>query len=67
MLASATVAVVSWVVWRPLDAGLGRSFIAQIVSVGAALVAATTAYFLAARVLRLRELQALLSLRRRAA
>jgi putative peptidoglycan lipid II flippase len=66
-LASAAVGAVAWIVWRPLDGLLGRSFAAQVVSVGAALAAALGTYVLAGRLLRLRELQTLLSLRRRAA
>jgi hypothetical protein len=45
--------------------GLGRSLGAQIVSLGVALVAAALAYALACRILGVRELRALLSLRRR--
>jgi hypothetical protein len=63
--ASAVVAVVAFVVWDPLDAALGRSFGAQVVSLGLALVASVAAYGLACRALRVREMQALLSLRSR--
>ncbi|HEY6960435.1 MAG TPA: murein biosynthesis integral membrane protein MurJ [Gaiellaceae bacterium] len=63
--ASAAVAVVAYVVWRPLDDALGRSFPAQVVSVGAALAASVVVYFGACRALRVREMQALLSLRSR--
>jgi len=63
--ASAVVAVVSFVVWWPLDDVLGRSFPAQVVSLGAALLLATTAYLATCRALRVREMQALLSLRGR--
>ena len=42
-VASAIVAVVSFAVWWPLDDLLGRSFPAQVVSLGAALLLATTA------------------------
>jgi putative peptidoglycan lipid II flippase len=66
-VASAGVAAVSWFVWRPLDAALGRSFPAQVVSLGAALLAAIAAYLIGCWVLRVRELQSLLSLRTRAA
>jgi putative peptidoglycan lipid II flippase len=64
-IASAAVAVVSYVVWRPLDDALGRSFPAQVVSLGSALVAALATYGLGCRALGVREMQALLSLRSR--
>ncbi|HZR96675.1 MAG TPA: murein biosynthesis integral membrane protein MurJ [Gaiellaceae bacterium] len=63
-VASAVVAAVSWTVWRPLDAWLGRSLPAQVVSLGAALTAAVVAYLVSCRLLQVRELDALLSLRR---
>jgi putative peptidoglycan lipid II flippase len=63
--ASAVLATVSFAVWWPLDDLLGRSTGAQIVSLGAALLAGGAAYLLAARALRVRELEALLALRRR--
>jgi putative peptidoglycan lipid II flippase len=63
--ASALVAVVSYVVWRPLDDLLGRSFPAQVVSLGFALAASVAAYLGACRALGVREMQALLSLRGR--
>ena len=65
VLASVPVAAVSYVVWKPLDSSLGRAFPAQVVSLGAALVAATAAYFAACSLLRVSEMQALLSLRGR--
>jgi putative peptidoglycan lipid II flippase len=65
-LASAAVAAVSYVVWHPLDGSLGRSFPAQVVSVGAALLAAVAVYAIACRALRVSEMQTLLSLRSRA-
>jgi len=64
--ASAAVAVVSYVVWHPLDAALGRSFPAQVVSLGAALAGAGATYAIVCRALRVSEMQALLSLRSRA-
>jgi putative peptidoglycan lipid II flippase len=64
-VAAALVAPVSYVIWRPLDSALGRSFPAQAVSLGLALAGAIGAYLGACRVLRVRELQALLSLRGR--
>jgi putative peptidoglycan lipid II flippase len=63
--ASAPVAAVSYGVWWALDGALGRAAGFQVVSVGTALVAATTIYLGACRVLRVRELDVLLSLRRR--
>jgi putative peptidoglycan lipid II flippase len=65
--ASAVLAGVSYGAWRGLDEALGRSLGAELVSVGAALAAGGGAYLFACRVLRVRELQALLSLRRRRA
>ena len=52
-------------VWRPLDSTLGRSFPAQVVSLGTALTAAVAVYLICCRLLRVRELDALLSLRNR--
>jgi len=63
--ASALVAVASYAVWKPLDAALGRSLPAQFVSLGLALAAAAAVYWAGCRALRVRELQALLSLRSR--
>jgi putative peptidoglycan lipid II flippase len=64
-LASAAVAAVAYGVWEPLDAALNRSFPAQVVSLGLALGAATATYLGACRLLRVPELDALLSLVRR--
>ena len=63
--ASAVLAGVCYGIWRPLDDALGRSFGAQCVSLGLALVAGGAAYLVVCRLLKVRELQALLSLRRR--
>ena len=63
--ASAVVAVVAWTIWHPLDSALGRSFPAQVLSLGTALSAAVVVYLLCCRVLKVRELDALLSLRTR--
>jgi putative peptidoglycan lipid II flippase len=63
--ASVVSGAVGYGVWRGLDEELGRSLGAQIVSVGTALLAATAVYGLACRTLGVRELQVLLSLRRR--
>jgi putative peptidoglycan lipid II flippase len=65
VVASAAVAAVAWVVWRPLDGALGRSLPAQIASLGTALLAAGATYLVASGALRVREMQALLSLRSR--
>jgi hypothetical protein len=56
---------VAYVVWRPLDSVVGRSFPAQVVSLGAALAASTAVYLAACRALRVQEMQTLLSLRGR--
>jgi putative peptidoglycan lipid II flippase len=63
--ASLVAGVVAYAVWRPLDAVLGRSLAGQIVSLVPAIVAASAAYLAACRALRVREMQALLSLRSR--
>ncbi len=65
LVASGAVAAVSFAVWWGLDSVLGRSFWAQVVSLGSALVAGGVVYLLACRALRVRELEALLALRRR--
>ena len=65
-VAAALATAVSGGVYLGLDALLGHeSFVAQIVSVGAALGTAAAVYLALGRVLGIRELQALLSLRRR--
>ena len=65
-LASAVLAAVAYGVWWTLDDVLGRTFPAQLVSVGAAMAAGGAAYLFSARLLGVRELNALLSLRSRA-
>jgi putative peptidoglycan lipid II flippase len=65
VVASAAVAAVAWFVWHPLDSALGRSFPGQAVSLGLALAASVGVYLGACRLLRVRELQVLLSLRAR--
>jgi len=52
-------------VWRGLDEAFGRGFVGQLISVGGALAAGGLVYIAACRVLRVREMQALLSLRAR--
>jgi putative peptidoglycan lipid II flippase len=66
-LASALAAGAAFGVWYALDRVLGRTLGAQILSVGAALLAGGVAYLGAAALLRVRELRMLLSLRRRSA
>ena len=63
--ASALLAGVVYGVWWPLDHALGRSFGAQCVSLGLALAAGAVYYLGVCRLLGVRELQALLSLRPR--
>ena len=64
--ASAVLAAVSYGVWDVLDDALGRSFGAQLVSLGAAVLAGLGGYLISCRLLGVRELEALLSLRARA-
>ncbi len=64
-VAAAIVAGVAYVVWDAVDGAIGRALGAQLVSVGAAVLAATVAYLIVARLLAIRELNALLSLVRR--
>jgi putative peptidoglycan lipid II flippase len=63
--ASAVLGAVSYGIWRLLDDALGRSFPAQLLSLGAALVVGGVVYLIACRALRVREMAALLSLRDR--
>lgn len=63
--ASAVMAVVAYGVWRGLDDLLGRGTLMQAISLLTALSAAVVVYLVAARALRVRELEALLALRRR--
>jgi putative peptidoglycan lipid II flippase len=67
VVASALAGGVAYACWRGLDESLGRAVGAQIVSLGLALAASALAYGLACRVLGVRELRALLALRRRGA
>jgi putative peptidoglycan lipid II flippase len=52
-------------IWYGLDHALGRSFLGQLASVVVALAAGVAVYFLSCRALKVRELGALLALRRR--
>jgi putative peptidoglycan lipid II flippase len=65
LAASTLLAVVAYPVWRLLDDALGHSTPAQIVSLGVALTAGVLVYLATCRALRVREMQALLSLRSR--
>jgi putative peptidoglycan lipid II flippase len=65
LVASAALAGAAYGAWWALDDVLGRSFGAQLFAVVAALVAGIGAYLLACRALKVRELGALLALRRR--
>jgi len=64
-LASAALALVAFGVWWALDDVLGRSFPAQVLSLGAALVAGGGVYLAACRALGVPEIATLLSLRDR--
>jgi putative peptidoglycan lipid II flippase len=63
--ASAVLAPVSYGLWRAIDSTLGRSFPAQLLSLGVALAFAVGVYYVLCRAFRVREMQALLSLRGR--
>ena len=52
-------------IWDRIDGALGRSLGGQVVSVGVAVVGASLVYLLIARIMAIRELDALLSLVRR--
>jgi putative peptidoglycan lipid II flippase len=64
-VASAALAAVAYPVWRVLDEAVGRSLGGQALAVGTALAAGGAAYLISCRLLRIRELEALLSLRTR--
>jgi putative peptidoglycan lipid II flippase len=64
-LASAVLGAVAYAVWWLLDDVFGRGFLGQVISVGGALVVGGAAYLVACRLLRVREIQTLLSLRAR--
>jgi len=63
-VASAALAGLGWAIWHALDAELGRSLPAQIVSLGAGLVLGYAAFFGLCRLLGVHELDTLLRLRR---
>ena len=62
---SAVLGVVAYGVWYVLDSALGRSFAAQLVSLGVALGVGGAVYLAVCSALRVREMAALLSLRDR--
>jgi putative peptidoglycan lipid II flippase len=65
VVASAALALASYALWYVLDRELGRSFAAQLLAVSTALIGGTVVYVGACKALRVRELGALLALRRR--
>ncbi|HEX2044483.1 MAG TPA: polysaccharide biosynthesis C-terminal domain-containing protein, partial [Gaiellaceae bacterium] len=65
--AAALAGGAAFAVWYGLDEALGRSLGAQVASVGLGGSTGVAVYLLAARLLGVRELQTLLSLRRRSA
>jgi putative peptidoglycan lipid II flippase len=63
VLASAILAAISWAAWKGLDAALGRSLVAQLISVGVAIglgVAVYARVVLAMRIPEARQIEALL-------
>ena len=64
-VASAAAAGAAFAIWYGLDETLGRALGAQIISVGAGVLAGAAAYLLSAALLGVRELRLLLSLRPR--
>jgi putative peptidoglycan lipid II flippase len=65
VIASAAFAGVAYGVWRLVDEAAGRSFGGQVASLGSAFLAGFAIYLISCRLLGVRELQALLSLRTR--
>jgi putative peptidoglycan lipid II flippase len=65
LLASALAGGVAFAVWRLLDAATGRSLGGQLASVVPAVIAAVVVYLAGVRTLGVREIDALLALRRR--
>jgi putative peptidoglycan lipid II flippase len=57
---------IAFAVWEPIDSAVGRSLGGQLLSLLPALAAAGAAYLLGCRLLRVREMRSLLSLRSRA-
>lgn len=67
VVAGALLAGAAYGVWKGIDVELGGALAPQVLAVLSALVAGTGVYLGCCRLLRVRELEALLSLRRRAA
>ncbi len=68
VIASAALAGVSYLIWDLLDAELGSDLLGQLISLGVGLTVGAAAYLLAARLLRMPELEQIMRLvRRRAA
>jgi putative peptidoglycan lipid II flippase len=65
VVASAVLAGAVFGIWSGLDRAVGRSFPGQLVSVSLALIVGTAVYLVSCRALSVRELGALLALRRR--
>ena len=65
LVAAAALAGAAYGTWYALDHSLGRSFVDQLAAVVCALAAGVLAYLLVCKALRVRELGALLALRRR--
>jgi hypothetical protein len=63
VVASGVATGIAYPVWWALDRAAGRSFVAQIVSLGTALLAAAVAYLVSCSALRVQELAALRRLR----
>ena len=55
LLASAVMAGLAWVIWKGLDSLLGRSLIAQIISVGVSITIAGVFYARAVLAMRIPE------------
>jgi putative peptidoglycan lipid II flippase len=64
-IASAALAGVGWVIWDVLDSVLGRSTVAQVISLGTGLIVGAIAYLAVAWMLRIAELEQILRLLRR--
>jgi putative peptidoglycan lipid II flippase len=64
-IASLVLAAASWGIWHVLDSALGRSTVAQIISLGTGMISGAVAYLVAARMLRIAELEQITRLLRR--
>jgi putative peptidoglycan lipid II flippase len=65
LIASAALAGVSYLIWDLLDAELGSDLLGQIISLGVGLTVGAVAYLVAARLLRMPELEQIMRLVRR--